>query len=117
MAKLICIVCPKGCHLNVDEQNGYAVSGNDCKRGEEYGKKELLNPTRTLTSTVRIENAMIPMLPVKTLYEIPKAKIFDAMKVLEGIFVQAPVKLGDIVADDSKNTGAIFVATRTLNKK
>ena len=27
MTDLICIVCPKGCHLKVDEENGYkAVS-------------------------------------------------------------------------------------------
>ena len=53
MAELICIVCPKGCHLTVDESNGYAVSGHSCPRGEAYGKAELISPTRTVTSTVR----------------------------------------------------------------
>lgn len=48
MTELICIVCPKGCHLKVDEQNDYAVTGNGCKRGEAYGKKELTNPTRVV---------------------------------------------------------------------
>ena len=33
MKELICIVCPKGCHLRVDEDNGYAVTGNGCPRG------------------------------------------------------------------------------------
>ena len=46
MKELICIVCPKGCHLKVDEENGCAVTGNGCPRGAEYGKSELLHPTR-----------------------------------------------------------------------
>ena len=50
MKELICIVCPKGCHLRVDEDNGYAVTGNGCPRGAEYGKIELTHPTRVVTS-------------------------------------------------------------------
>ena len=45
MTDLICIVCPKGCHLKVDEENGYKVTGNGCPRGAAYGEKELVNPT------------------------------------------------------------------------
>ena len=40
MANIICIVCPKGCRLTVDE-NTLAVTGNGCPRGAEYGKNEL----------------------------------------------------------------------------
>ena len=54
MKELICIVCPKGCHLQVDEQNDYQVFGNSCPRGAEYGKNELLHPTRVLTSIVKV---------------------------------------------------------------
>ena len=32
MKELICIKCPKGCHLHVDDENGYAVFQNFCKR-------------------------------------------------------------------------------------
>ena len=27
MTELTCIVCPKGCRLNVDEENGFLVTG------------------------------------------------------------------------------------------
>ncbi len=54
MKELICIVCPRGCHLTVDENNGYAVTGNSCKRGEIYGKAEVTNPVRVVTSTVAV---------------------------------------------------------------
>ena len=50
MTELICITCPKGCHLRVDEEKGFAVTGNSCPRGAEYGRNELQHPVRTVTS-------------------------------------------------------------------
>lgn len=114
MTELICIVCPKGCHLKVDEKNDYAVTGNACPKGETYGKKELRNPTRTITSTVRIEGAAIPRVPVKTDQEIPKHKIFDAMRLLDEVTLEAPVHVGDIVLKDILGLGVNFVITRSL---
>ena len=55
MTNLICITCPKGCHLTVDEENDYKVTGNACPRGAEYGRNEMLHPVRVITSTVKIE--------------------------------------------------------------
>ena len=75
MTELICIVCPKGCHLTVDEAHNFEVSGYGCPRGKEYGHKELTNPTRTLTSIVRIDGAIHPCCPVKTSGDIPKGII------------------------------------------
>lgn len=43
MKELICIVCPNGCHLRVDETGGCRVTGNACPRGEEYGRSEVLS--------------------------------------------------------------------------
>ena len=60
MTSIICITCPKGCRLSVDEENGYKVTGNGCPRGEIYGKNELQHPVRVITSTVRIEDAAVP---------------------------------------------------------
>lgn len=48
MRELICITCPKGCHLKVDEENDYKVTGNGCPRGAIYGKKECTHPTLSL---------------------------------------------------------------------
>ena len=72
MKELICIVCPKGCHLKVDETNDYKVTGNGCPRGEEYGKIELTHPTRVVTSTVQCSGGAHPRCPVKTSAPIPK---------------------------------------------
>ena len=115
MKELICIVCPKGCHLKIDENNGYSVSGNACPRGEEYGKKELQNPTRTLTSTVRVAGAAISRLPVKTDREIPKADLPRLVGLLNNVSATAPVQMGDVLMADIGGTGANLVATRSLS--
>ena len=113
MADIICIVCPKGCRLQVDEQT-LAVTGNACPRGVAYGAKELRDPTRVITSTVRITGAHLPRLPVKTDCDIPKARIFDVMRALEQVTVQAPVRRGDILLPHVCGTQANIVATRDL---
>ncbi len=117
MTELICIVCPKGCHLKVDEKNGYAVTGHSCQKGEAYGRKELTNPTRVITSTVRINNAPLSRLPVKTNSDIPKGEIANAMKLLNDVTINAPIKIGDIILENILGLGVNFVATKTLNTK
>lgn len=114
MKELICIVCPKGCHLLIDEENNCKVTGNQCARGEEYGRVELTAPTRVVTSTVCAQGGLHPRLSVKTDSPIPKKKIMEAMTLLDGITVQAPIRTGDIIVKNLLNTGANFVATRDL---
>lgn len=114
MKELICIVCPKGCRLRVDETQEYQVSGNGCPRGAEYGKMELTHPTRVVTSTVRCTGGAHPRCPVKTDGPIPKALIPQAVRALDRVALAAPVHTGDIVVPDVCGTGVSFVATRDL---
>lgn len=114
MTELICITCPKGCHLSVDEKNDYAVTSNSCPRGVEYGKSELLHPVRVVTSTVRIQGAVIPRLPVKTDKPLPKEKIFDCMELINGITAVSPVYVGQILAANILGTDVNIVAAKTL---
>jgi CxxC motif-containing protein len=114
MKELICIVCPKGCHLKVDEENGFAVTGNGCPRGEEYGKKELTDPRRVITSSVRITGGIYPCCSVRTDAPIPKAKIFEAMELLKKVELHSPVHVGDVVIADVLGTGANFIVTRDM---
>lgn len=117
MTELICIVCPKGCHLKVDEENGYAVTGNSCEKGAAYGKKELTNPTRVVTSTVRVEGGEKRRVSVKTNRDIPKEKMLEAVALLDHVTLIAPVHIGDMVLENILNTGANFVATGTVEKE
>ena len=117
MKELICIVCPNGCHLQVDAENGCKVTGNACPRGEEYGRNELLHPTRVLTGTVRLHGAELARCPVKTRGAIPKEKLLDAARALCTVDVTAPVRRGDVVLADVCGTGVDVVAARDLERK
>lgn len=114
MTNIICITCPKGCHLSVDENNDYAVTGNACPRGAVYGKNELLHPVRVITSTVRIEGALLPRLPVKTDRPLPKEKMFECMTLIDNLCVQSPVQVGQILAENILDTDVNIVAAKSL---
>jgi|LAHS01.1.fsa_nt_gb CxxC motif-containing protein len=113
--ELICINCPRGCHLTVDDQL-LTVKGNFCPRGAAYGKQEVTNPTRTVTSTVRISGAELPLCPVKTAQPIPKGKMSDIMVSINKITLTAPVHIGDVVIPNVCGTGIAVVATRNMEK-
>lgn len=116
---LTCIGCPLGCALQVTLENGVvtAVTGNTCKRGDDYARKEVTHPTRIVTSTVYVTGGVIPMVSVKTKNDIPKEKITDIMKEINALQVSAPVHVGDILLTDIANTGVALVATKDVNVK
>lgn len=114
--ELVCIRCPIGCMLTVTQQEAdtLTVTGNTCGRGEEYAKKELTNPTRIVTSTVRVRGGRHKVAPVKTKEDIPKGKIMECMEILKGIEIEAPVHIGDIIVKNIAGTGADIVATKAV---
>ena len=114
MKELICIVCPNGCHLKVDEENGYNVTGNKCERGAEYGKAEILHPLRLVTSSVRFEGASCRRLPVKTCSAVEKSRFFDVMALLDGVCVHAPVHAGDVIVPNLFGTGVSIIACKSM---
>ncbi|MEY7999783.1 DUF1667 domain-containing protein [Clostridium sp. Mt-5] len=116
--ELTCIGCPMGCQLLVklDGAKVVEVTGNTCKRGEEYGKKECTNPTRIVTSSVYVEGGEIDVVPVKTERDIPKEKIFDCIKALKGIVVKAPVNIGDVILENVVDSGVNIIATKKIDK-
>ncbi|GAA0177684.1 DUF1667 domain-containing protein [Clostridium sediminicola] len=117
--KMICIGCPLGCPLEVslEANKVIEVKGNTCPKGVTYAEKECTNPTRIVCSSVFVTNGEIDCVPVKTENDIPKGKIFDCIKALKGIVVEAPVKIGDVIVEDVAGTGVDVVATRTIENK
>lgn len=115
--ELTCIGCPLGCAVTVEtDDNGQieSITGNTCKRGEDYARKEVTNPTRIVTSTVKVEGGTLDMVSVKTRSDIPKGKIFDCVHDLKGICVKAPVHIGDVIAADVAGTGVDMIATKEV---
>lgn len=113
---LICIGCPMGCMITVSMENGEVVSvtGNTCKRGDTYARKEVTNPTRIVTSSVRVTGGVLPVVSVKTKEDIPKEKIADCMKALKEVTVKAPVHIGDVLLTDVAGTGVDIIATKEI---
>ena len=113
---LICICCPLGCPLTVEMEGNEvkSVSGNTCPRGDAYAKKELTNPTRIVTSTVRVAGGKLAMVSVKTASDIPKGKIFECVKALKDVEMIAPVKIGDVVLENVAGTGVNVIATKNV---
>ena len=113
--EIICIVCPIGCKMEVSKDGDkYDVTGNTCKRGYDYAVKEMTNPTRIVTSTVKITNASLNRLPVRTNKPIPKDKIFGCMKLINNVEVKAPIKMGDIIIENILNLNVNLIASRDL---
>ena len=112
--ELICIGCPMGCRMTVTMEQGQVtqVSGNTCRRGDAYARREVTNPTRIVTSTVRVEGGILPVVSVKTREDIPKGKIFDCVKAVQELVVEAPVRIGEVLLADVAGTGVDIVATR-----
>ncbi|MBM7711605.1 DUF1667 domain-containing protein [Enterococcus xiangfangensis] len=114
MKNFICIMCPKGCHLTVDETNDYKVSGHSCNKGVKYGKAEATNPVRVVTSTIRVNGGNSALCSVKTTDGIPKTAVLEAMKTINTIQLQAPVNIGDVAIENLLNTGIDVVTTSEI---
>lgn len=113
---LICIGCPLGCPLTVemDGEEIKSIAGNTCPRGDAYARKELTNPTRIVTSTVKVAGGRLAMVSVKTASDIPKGKIFDCVKALKDVEVKAPVHIGDVIVENVADTGVNIIATKDV---
>lgn len=118
MREMICINCPLGCHLTVDDSNldDIKVTGNTCPRGIVYAKNEITSPKRMVTGSVRVEGGNIAMVSVKTREAIPKQLIFDSLQTLKTVVLQAPVHIGDVVVANVCDCGVDIIATKEIQK-
>ena len=99
--KLTCILCPRGCTLEVSgEKDALAVTGNSCPKGKDYAISECLHPMRTVTALVRIANRENTMVSVKTEAPVPKEHMMDVMAALRDVQLNAPVSIGTVVLDN-----------------
>jgi CxxC motif-containing protein len=113
--ELICIVCPNGCHLTVEQTgDGMVVTGHKCPKGEAYGREETQDPRRTVTCTAPTDSIEWPCVPVKTEKPVQKKHITGLLAQVYALKIRLPVRRGDVVLDNADGNGARVVATRTL---
>ncbi len=117
ITKLICITCPKGCTLEVHRDGDTVVKVEQgCKRGHEYANRELIDPRRVVSSTVRISGGVHPLLPVFTSDAFPKPRIPELMTALRGMLIEAPVRMNEVVLENALGTGINILASRDIPK-
>lgn len=117
--EMICINCPMGCRLTVDEsdKSNIKVVGNTCPRGITYAVNEVTAPKRMVTGSVVVVGGTIPMVSVKTREAIPKELIFESLEELKKVKLAAPIHIGDIVVANICGCGVDIIATKNVEAK
>ena len=116
---LICIGCPVGCLITAKKQEdgSFSVTGNTCKKGEEYALNEMTHPKRGVTFVVNVSGGCADVVSVKTAVEIPKDKIWDCVKELKQLTYPAPICAGEVLVENIAGTGVAVVATCNVEVK
>lgn len=102
----VCTECPKGCIIKLDE-----MTGAGCARGHAFAEQEAREPLRTFTGTVRVQGAIHPLISVKTDHAVPLSQIMSVAAATRCMRVKAPIRAGEVIAQDVAGTGAHLVAT------
>ena len=129
---ITCVICPKGCSISVDWEFSEAeagakkvvkVTGNSCPRGLKYATAEVIHPERVLTSTVRVKNGSLALLPIRSATPIPKEAMMEAMKTISNTVVDVAdcgssgLKMGTVIIKNIASTGIDMIACRDVVAK
>jgi len=110
-----CIICPTGCLVHVENINGeLIIEGHSCKRGEVYAREEFVAPKRILTTTIRVENGFLPLIPVRSDKPLPKERLQEALKQIAITKIKAPIKMGELLIKNVLGLNANIIASRDL---
>lgn len=90
------------------------VSGNQCPRGAQYARDELVDPRRVVTATCRTTSSLHPRLPVRSREPCPRELIPAVLQGIYGLAVSLPVRAGDLLGEFE---GVTIVATRSLEEE
>lgn len=115
-----CIVCPNGCEMEAEIENGKVVSitSNLCPRGEQYICQELTAPPRrTIASSVLVKDGELPVTSVRLTKAIPKEMIFPVMDEIRRVVLIAPVKAGTIALHNVCGLDSDVMVTKNIHAK
>lgn len=122
--KFNCTTCPSECFLTVEVERDadgavvevHSVTGNNCPRGDKFAHQELTCPMRVLTTTVAVSGGDVALLPVRTAEAIPLALHAQAMDLLRGLVVNAPIRMGDVVLENLLDTNINLIASMNIDR-
>ena len=112
--EMICVICPKGCPLTAEVENNeiISVTGNTCPRGRVYAENEILNPVRTLTTTMKTDNGKF--VSVRSEEPLPKGKLFEYMDIINHTTAKTPVEIGTVLVYNIGESGVNIIATKNV---
>ena len=118
---LICVICPNGCELRAVIDEGpqtvvREITGELCEKGPAWAEQELLNPMRTIASSIIVDGGDYPLVSVRTDSAIPLKSIRNVMEAIKSTKTTAPVKIGDVLIKAPTGTSCNIIATRHINK-
>jgi CxxC motif-containing protein len=115
---MVCFICPKSCLLSVEGIDGeIQVKNNRCRRGAEFAVKEMGDPERTLTGTIRVNNGVLPLVSIRSETPVKKAELKDLVRYIDGITVNAPVLSGKVLLSGIGKNSVNIIATRSVEEK
>jgi CxxC motif-containing protein len=115
---MVCFICPNSCLLSVREDEGtIQVENNRCPRGIEFAVKELRDPERTLTTTIRINNGTVSLASVRSAAPVKKTELKSLVKYFDGVTIDAPVLSGQVLFSAVGVNKVNIIATRSVEKK
>lgn len=113
-----CIVCPNGCEIEAEYEGVQvlSVTGSLCPKGKTYVIQELMDPRRTIATSIQVEGGALPLTSVRLTNAIPKNHIFDVMHEINRQTLTAPVHIGDVVIKNILGLDSDVIVTRNIEK-
>ena len=111
-----CIICPTGCEMEAEYEGAGLVSltGNLCPKGKAYVTQELLDPRRTIATSVPVKGGTLPLASVRLTKPIPRDRIFDVMKEINKQTPSAPLRVNDVLIKDVLGLNSDVIITRNV---
>jgi CxxC motif-containing protein len=116
--EIVCFICPNSCVMTITgDGTNLHIKNNRCPRGIEFARTELSDPERTLTSTVRVVNGVLPLVSVRSDRAVKKTELKELIRRLDAVTVNAPVQSGQVIAREIGGNKVNIIATRGVESK
>lgn len=116
---MTCIICPKGCRIEVCQSNEapskLELNGYRCDRGRQWVKKEFTHPERTICTSVLVTGGKAPLCSIRTDRPIPRERIRELMEHIHTLVIRAPVESGMVIEEHPLGLECSLVATRSVS--
>lgn len=117
LREFTCIICPNGCDIEARIEDGklLTVEGALCPKGEAYVKQELINPQRTIATSVLVRGGVLPLASVRLTAPVPRERLRDVMDEIKKISLDAPVAAGTVVIKNIMGFDSDVIVTKSVD--